>query len=127
MDSYHISQALSELWAIIARANKYIDETSPWLLAKSESEDDKEKLKSVMFHLAEALRKVAVMLIPFMPTTSKEMFKQLGITNEELKTWDSLNKYENIEDTKVIEKGEPLFMRLDAEEEVEYLQSIMKK
>ena len=127
MDSYHISQALSEIWAIIARANKYIDETTPWVLAKSENEEDKERLKSVMLHLVETLRKIAVMLIPFMPNTSEEIFKQLGIESQELKTWDSLSDNENIKDTKVIEKGEPLFMRLDAEEEVEYLQSIMKK
>ena len=127
MDSYHISQALSEIWAIIARANKYIDETTPWVLAKSGNEEDKERLKSVMLHLVETLRKIAVMLIPFMPNTSEEIFKQLGIESQELKTWDSLSDNENIKDTKVIEKGEPLFMRLDAEEEVEYLQSIMKK
>ena len=62
-----------------------------------------------------------------MEETSKKMFQQLGIQNPELKTWESLEKYDKIRDTKVIEKGEPLFMRLNAEEEVEYIKERIKK
>ena len=61
-----------------------------------------------------------------MESKSEKMFNQLGITNPELKTWESLDNYEKIEDTKVIEKGEPLFMRLNAEEEIEFIKSKMK-
>jgi methionyl-tRNA synthetase len=127
MDSYHISNALGEIWAIITRSNKYIDETMPWALAKSEEAEDKEKLKSVMYHLAENLRIVAVLLQPFMSNTAVNMFKQLGIEKENLKEWNSIKEYgKTISGTKVIEKGEPLFMRLDMNEEVEYIREAMK-
>ena len=125
MDTYHISNAISEIWAIIARTNKYIDETSPWVLAKSE--EGKEMLKSVMNHLAENLRKIAILIGPIMPETSKKILKQLGLS-EEYKSWETLNSNSEIkEGTKVIEKGEPLFVRLDKEEEIEFIRNQMKK
>ncbi len=124
MKELEVANALQEIWNLVSRTNKYIDETSPWVLAK---EENTEKLQACIYHLIENLRKIAILIIPFMPNTSKKMFEQLGIIDENLKTWDSLKEYENIKNTKVIEKGEPLFMRLDAKEEVEYLQSIMKK
>ena len=128
MDSFHIPNALSEIWEIIARSNKYIDETSPWVLAKSENLEDKEKLQSVMYHLAENLRIVAILLRPFIPETSNKIMKQLGIHSEEITTWDSTKTYGKLqENTKVIEKGEPLFIRLDMEEEVNYIKEGMKK
>ena len=126
MDDLYVSNALSTIWEIISRSNKYIDETAPWILAKSENEEDKEKLKSVMYHLAENLRIVAVLLIPFMPETSEKMFKQLGIESAELKTWESIQTYGKLNEGKVIEKGEPLFMRLDTEEEINYIKEGMK-
>ena len=125
MDEYHISQAISEVWNIVSRTNKYIDETMPWVLAK---EDNKEKLESVMYHLVENLRKIAILIKPFISNTSKEMFRQLNINDEELQKWDSLYNYDLInKKTKVISKGEPLFMRLDVEEEVEFIKNGMKK
>ena len=124
MKEFEIANALQEIWNLVSKTNKYIDETSPWVLAK---EENTEKLEACIYHLIENLRRIAILIYPFMSQTSEKMFKQLGIIDENLKTWDSLSSYENIKDTKVIEKGEPLFMRLDAEEEVEYLQSIMKK
>ena len=126
MDTYHVSNALVELWAIISRANKYVDETEPWKLAKSDVEEDKEKLKSVMFHLAETLRKIAVLVSPFMPAKASEMLTQLNLTNLEA-SWDSVYSYNTIpENTKVVEKCEPLFARLDRDEEIEYIKSNMK-
>ncbi|NLC88291.1 MAG: methionine--tRNA ligase [Clostridiaceae bacterium] len=128
IETIHISNALSEIWNIISRSNKYIDETAPWVLAKSEDELDREKLSSVMYHLAENLRIVAVLLQPFMPETSKKMFEQLGIESEELTKWNSIETYGKLQsNVKVIEKGEPLFMRLDVEEEVNYIKEGMKK
>ena len=122
MESIHVSNALQEIWNIIARSNKYIDETAPWALAKSEEAEDKEKLASCMYHLAENLRIVAILLQPFMKETSQKMLEQLGINEQTIKTWDSTKTYGAIkEQTKVIEKGEPLFMRLDMEEEVNYI------
>ena len=127
MESIHVSTALGDIWNIISRSNKYIDETAPWVLAKSENEEDKEKLKSVMYHLAENLRIVAVLLQPFMPDTAAKMFKQLGIEEQELKEWDSITEYGKTKQAKVVEKGEPLFMRLDMEEEIEYIKNGMNK
>ena len=127
MDNLHISNSLSEIWAIIARSNKYIDETAPWVLAKSEEEKDKQALASVMYHLAENLRIVAILIKPFMQDTSKKMLEQLGIQQENIQTWDSTKTYGQIPtDVKVVEKGEPLFMRLDVEEETNYIREGMK-
>ena len=124
IEELEISLTLQEIWAIISRTNKYIDETMPWAQAK---EENKEKLESTMYHLIENLRKIAILLKPFMSDTSDNMLKQLGINEENLKTWESLNKYDQIDNVKVIEKGKPLFMRLDAEEEINYIKNGMKK
>lgn len=125
IENLHLSDALAEIWNLISRTNKYIDETAPWLLAKEE--DKQEKLKSVMYHLSENLRKVAILISPFMEDTANSIFKQLGLENAELQTWDSLYEYDKIpNNTKVIEKGEPLFVRLDMEEEINYIKEQMK-
>ena len=96
----------------------------PWALAK---EEQKEKLESCMYHLIENLRKIAILIRPFMQETSNNILRQIGIENENLKTWESLNNYKNLKGIKVIEKGEPIFMRLNAEEEIEYIKQTMKK
>ncbi len=124
IEEFEVANTLQEVWNLISRTNKYIDETAPWVLAK---EEDKTKLEGCIYHLIENLRRIAILLNPFMEETSNSMFKQLGINNEELKTWESLEKYDKIKDVKVIEKGEPLFMRLNAEEEIEYIKEGMKK
>lgn len=124
IEDLHISNSLTEIWALISRTNKYIDETAPWVLAKDESEE--EKLESVMYHLAENLRKIGILLTPFLPNTAKGILEQLGINNDELRSWDSLDKYDGLENIKVIEKGIPLFMRLDTAVEVEYIKNGMK-
>lgn len=125
MDNIHIQNAIIEIWNIIARTNKYIDETAPWVLAKNE---ETEKLQSVMYHLVENLRKVAILIKPFMNETSIKIFKQLGINVKELLTWESLYQYNTLpEGVKVIEKGEPLFIRLDMNEEIEYIKEGMKR
>ena len=123
-NNYEIANSIQEIWNLIARTNKYIDETSPWALAK---EKKKKKLESCMYHLIENLRKIAILIKPFMNDTGDNILRQIGIKNNKLKTWNSLETYDKILDTKVIEKGEPIFMRLNADEEIEYLKSIMKK
>ena len=125
MDTYHVSSALSEIWEIISKTNKYIDETAPWILAKAEGEE-KEKLKSVMYHLAKNLGVIAVLINIVMPNTSKEIIRQLGIKNISM-LWDELDNIKISENTKVIEKGEPLFVRLEKVEEIEYIKNQMKK
>ena len=123
MAEYEISGALQEIWGIISRTNKYIDETTPWALAK---EDNKEKLESSMYHLIENLRKIAILLKPFINDTAEDIFKQIGITNESDKNWQTLKINLQSKNQEVIEKGEPIFMRLNAEEEIGYIKNLMK-
>ena len=79
-------------------------------------------------YLVETLRKVAIMLQPGMEETSLKMFNQLGINDKNLMTWDSIKEYPEYEENlKVVEKGEPLFVRLDLEEEIEFLKNEMSK
>ena len=124
LNDYEIANALQEIWDLIARTNKYIDETMPWALAK---EEKNEELKSAMYHLIENLRKIAILIKPFMTDTANNMLKQIGITDVDKIKWDDIYAYDTLKDIKVIEKGEPIFMRLKVEEEVEYLKSVMKK
>ena len=119
IEKYEMVNALQELWTIIARTNKYIDETRPWELAKNE---ETKKLASSMYHLIENIRKIGIILLPFMEGTAKNLLNQIGAPSE-LQTWESLYKYDGLKDVKVIKKGEPLFMRKDMEEELEYLRS----
>lgn len=122
--NYEIANAIQEIWNLVARTNKYIDETMPWTLAK---EEKIEELKSVMYHLIENLRKIAIMIKPFMNETADNILHQIGIENNEQKVWNSLQEYDKIQNIKVIEKGQPIFMRLNVAEEVEYIKGLMKK
>ena len=79
-----------------------------------------------MYHLIENLRKIAVLIQPFMKATADNIFRQIGIKENDMKNWKNLKVYDKIENSKVIEKGEPIFMRLNAEEEIEFLKNIMK-
>jgi len=124
MDRMQFSMVLSDVWSLISRSNKYIDETQPWVLAKSE--DDKAKLGSVMWHLAESLRQTAVLLQPFLTNAPKQIAEQLGLSADSL-SWDSLLDSSTIEvGTKVVEKGVPIFPRLEVEPEVAYIQEQMR-
>ncbi|NUK32044.1 methionine--tRNA ligase [Parageobacillus sp. VR-IP] len=124
MEKMEFSVALASVWQLINRTNKYIDETQPWVLAKDESK--KEQLASVMAHLAESLRHVAILLQPFLTRTPEKIFKQLGIVDEPLKQWDSLYGFGLIKEGTKVTKGEPLFPRLDIEKEVEYIKAHMQ-
>ena len=122
MDEYHVSDAIQSVWSYIARTNKYIDETAPWALAKEE--ESREKLKDVMYQLAEALRKIAILIRPYMPGTSIKILEQLGLNTDV--SWDDLYIQNAIlEGTKVVEKPEILFARLDKEVEIEYIKNSM--
>ena len=122
MDEYHVSDGIQSVWAYIARTNKYIDETAPWTLAKSE--ESKELLKDVMYNLAESLRKIAIMVRPYIANTSEKILEQLGLNTDVI--WDDLYKENAIPaGTKVVEKTEILFTRLDKEEEIEYIKNAM--
>ncbi len=124
MEKMEFSVALASVWELISRTNKYIDETSPWVLAKDE--EKQAELSSVMVHLAESLRIVAVLLQPFLTKTPTNIFEQLSIKDDELKNWESLNKFGSIPSgTKVVKKGEPIFPRLEIDVEVEYIKQKM--
>jgi methionyl-tRNA synthetase len=123
MDSLKVADAYQSIWTIIGKANKYIDETAPWTLFK---EEKTQELASCMYHLAEVLRIVAILIRPAMRETSDKIFNQLNITDEALKEYDSIYTIGNIKDITVVEKGEPIFLRLDADEEIEYIKSHMK-
>lgn len=123
MENMQFSIVLSDVWSLISRTNKYIDETQPWVLAKSE--EDKRKLGSVMWNLAESLRQTAVLIQPFMTNAPKQIVEQLGLTPESL-TWDSLDVSTTIPiGTKVVEKGVPIFPRLEVEPEIAYIREQM--
>lgn len=122
IEKFEMNNALQEIFNIVSRTNKYIDETMPWAQAKDEN---KEPLESTIYHLIENLRKIAIMIIPVMPKTAEKILLQIGVSQDSI-DWESMEKYESLQDkTKVIEKGEPLFMRLNTEEEIDYIKSQM--
>jgi len=125
MDKMQFSVVLSELWSLVSRTNKYIDETSPWVLAKDEA--DHNKLAAVMNNLAESLRHIAVMIQPFMTNAPKQIIEQLGLDEKSLQ-WDTIETFGNVipKNIKVAEKGTPIFPRLDAEVEVAYIREQMQ-
>lgn len=125
MEKMQFSVVLSDVWSLVSRTNKYIDETQPWVLAKDEA--DAAKLGAVMKNLAESLRHIAVMLQPFMTVAPKKIAEQLGL-NESLLSWESISTFGNViaDGTKVVEKGTPIFPRLDKDEEVAYIREQMQ-
>ncbi|WP_411954403.1 methionine--tRNA ligase [Alkalibacillus sp. S2W] len=125
MDEMEFSVALSTLWQFISRTNKYIDENEPWVLAKDEAQRD--RLGNVMAHLVESLRKIAIVLQPFLTSTPKNIFDQLGIQDEALQTWDSIAEHDLVQNVQVVKKGTPIFPRLDTEEEVQAIVDMMTK
>ncbi|WEV60363.1 methionine--tRNA ligase [Streptococcaceae bacterium ESL0729] len=122
MDKNEFSQALDAVWVLISRANKYIDETAPWILAKDESKKD--QLDSVMVHLAESLRLAALLLQPILTQAPLKIYEQLGLDFEE--TYENLEFGKIPANTTVVAKGTPIFPRLDAAEEVEYIKEQMR-
>lgn len=123
MEKMEFSVALTSIWQLVSRSNKYIDETQPWTLAKSE--ERKDELASVMVHLAETLRRTAILLQPFLTVTPNGIFQQLGVTDVELKAWESLDTFGGIPSGTKVSKGNPLFPRLEIAEEVEFIRTKM--
>lgn len=120
MDKFSFSQALEEIWIVIRRTNKYIDETMPWVLAKDESAKD--RLDTVLHNLAEAIRIVSVLIYPFMHTTSAKIRKQLGIWYADV-AWEDAFVFDMLGGEKV-KKGDAIFPRLDIEKELEALEAM---
>ena len=103
MDNLEIGAAIDEIFELLRRSNKYIDETMPWILAKDENKSD--RLMTVLYNLLESIRVCACLLYPYLPETSDEIFKQLNISDKSLKFVID-NKYSTISPT-------PLFKRID--------------
>jgi len=123
MENMQFSLVLGDLWALVSRTNKYIDETQPWVLAKDEATQG--QLASVMTHLAESLRQIATLAQPFMTNSPKQIAEQLGFTEDYLQ-WDYLGSFDVIkEGITVIKTGVPIFPRLDVEVEVAYIREQM--
>lgn len=125
MENMQFSIALSTIWQYISRTNKYIDETTPWALAKDETKQA--RLGNVMAHLVDALRRSAVLLRPFLTETPEKIFNQLGVTEDEAKAWESLAQFDSIAAGTRVKKEGPIFPRLDVEEEVAIIKDMMKK
>ena len=119
MDNYQPHLALEEIFRLIQRANKYIDETMPWALAKDESK--KARLASVMYNLLEALRVSLILLTPFIPESCAKAFDQIG-ADESLRTWESALTFGALPATVQVRKGETLFPRIDANKMLEELE-----
>ena len=125
MDDLQFSVALSTVWKLISRTNKYIDETSPWVLAKDESQ--KNMLSNVMAHLVENIRIIAVLLRPFLTHAPKQIFEQLNINSPELYEFDSVKQYGVLTaPIVVIDKPQPIFPRLDSDAEIDYIKQSMQ-
>ncbi|SQC00476.1 methionyl-tRNA synthetase [Clostridium tetanomorphum] len=122
IDALRIPEALDEIWALIGRANKYIDETTPWILAKDESK--RERLGTVLYNLAETLRIVSVLISAFLPETSSKINEQLNI---ELITWDSIASFDGTRAGTKIVKGEAIFPRIDVEAKIEELNKLKEE
>ena len=112
VDTFHIADSLDDIFAIFRRANKYVDETTPWILAKDETKQD--RLKTVLYNLTEAIIIGTSLLEPYMPETCNKVLKECG---ESVRAWEDLDKFGLLKNgTKVVKKPEIFFSRLDNKE-----------
>ncbi len=125
MEQLLFSNALAEIWKLISRTNKYIDETMPWVLAKDEV--NKPRLASVLYNLCEMLRLCGVMIAPFMPETAPRMFEQLGVSDASLTEWDSLRRPASLPADLTVHPGAALYPRIDVAKELESLAALTQK
>ena len=121
MEKLFFNNALEDIWVIIRRMNKYIDETMPWVLAKEEA--NKPKLAGVLYTLAEAIRIVSIMIEPFMPRTPEKIWVQFGIERGDVTAWDTIHTFGTLTRTLTAKKGENMFPRIDKEKELAILEA----
>lgn len=125
MDKMYVPDALDTIFKVIQRANKYIDECTPWILAKSE--EGRVRLKTVLYNLCEVIRMVAVILQPFLTETPSKIFKKLGISENNLKDFKSIEKFGAKTDGHKVDKGEQLFERIDIQKELKVMDDILEE
>ena len=122
IDETQISNALTEIFRVISRANKYIDETTPWALAKDESK--RARLASVLYNLLECIRITTALLTPFMPTTMPKALAQIGATDADI-AYDRLNQFGVLPTNVTVHKGDILFQRIDMDKEIAELNQMI--
>lgn len=125
MDDMLFSNALTEIWSLVRRLNKYVDETTPWVLAKDENK--KAELANVLYVLSEGLRIIAVLISPSMTETPTEIFRQLGIEDDTLKQWDSAAEFGLLNHQVQVNKGSVIFPRIDIKKELEELEAAIEE
>lgn len=123
MDKTQLNNALAEIFKVVSRANKYIDETAPWVIAKDETK--KARLATVLYNLLETIRITSTLLSAFMPTTMPKALEQIGAC-EKCATYENADKFGALPLDVTVKKGEALFPRIDVEKEIEELNSIIK-
>ncbi|NUU57129.1 methionine--tRNA ligase [Paenibacillus taichungensis] len=123
MENLQFSVALTAISQFVSRSNKYIDETQPWALARDEAK--RNELASVMSHLIESLRIASILLQPFLTRAPRKIWEQLGIQEGELTAWDTAKQWGVIPAGNALQKGDPIFPRLDSEQEIAYIAEAM--
>lgn len=123
MESYAFQNALIEIFKVISRSNKYIDETAPWALAKDES--NRARLATVLYNLLECIRICTVLLTPFIPDTAVKIFDQIGACDC-VRTYESVFSYGSLDTGVTVHRGETLFPRIDMEKDLAELEAAMK-
>ena len=124
LDLTQLNNALAEIFKVISRANKYIDETTPWVLGKDESK--KARLATVLYNLLEAIRVSTTLLSCFMPTTMPKVWEQIG-ADESLITYENAGKFGVLPAAVTVKKGPALFPRIDVEKEIDELNELISK
>lgn len=126
MNEFMFHEALENIWKLVRRTNKYIDETAPWVLAKDEA--NKDILNNVLYNLCESIRLSATMFSSLLPETARKIFDQLGIAGQEdLYNWESVDTFGLLPDGTKVHKSESLFPRLDVEEEIKTLEEMFEE
>ncbi len=124
MDKMMFSDALIELWNLIRRTNKYIDETQPWILIKDESKHS--ELANALYNVVESIRIISILLQPFMPNTPELIWKQIGLESGELTAWDTAKEWRKLPKTLSVIKGNVIFPRIDMKKELAELEEAIK-
>ncbi len=124
MDKMMFSDALIELWNLIRRTNKYIDETQPWILIKEEAKHS--ELANALYNVTESIRIISILLQPFMPNTPELIWKQIGVEAGELTAWESAKQWGKLPKTLSVKKGNVIFPRIDMKKELAELEEAIK-
>ena len=123
IDNTQLQNALTEIFKVVSRANKYIDETAPWVLAKDEA--NKPRLAAVLYNLLDTIRVVSSLLCPFMPTTMPKVWEQIG-ADESAVSYENADKFGVLPENVTVAKGEVLFPRIDTEKEIDELNKLIE-